>query len=73
MQTCIINILIIVIAETARKSRIFKSLHLNGGSLVKTNLPHYIFKNSHRFMYLLLMYEVGRFITGFNVFVGKSV
>lgn len=24
-------------------------------------------------MYLLLMYEVGRFITGFNVCVGKSV
>lgn len=35
MQTFIINILIIVIAETARKSRIFIILHLNGGSLVK--------------------------------------
>lgn len=35
MQTFIINILIFVIAETARKSKIFIILHLNGGSLVK--------------------------------------
>lgn len=65
MQTNIINILIIIIAETARKSKIFIILHLNGGSLVKTNLPHCIFINSHRIMYLLLIYEEGRFINWF--------